>query len=39
MIDLYLSDEYYAHWTDIRSLAMSDKPEAFEMLKKYALEG
>lgn len=39
MIDLYLSDKYYSHWADIRALAMSEDPQAFEKLKKYALEG
>ncbi|KAH7009651.1 heme peroxidase family protein [Ilyonectria destructans] len=39
MIDLYLSDKYYSHWPAIQKLAMSDDPEAFEKLKKYALEG
>lgn len=39
MLDLYLSDDYYSHWADIRKLALSDEPEAFEKLKKYALEG
>ncbi|KPM39214.1 Psi-producing oxygenase A [Neonectria ditissima] len=39
MIDLYLSDEYYKYWPDIEKLALSDNPEAFEKLKKYALEG
>ncbi|RFU32995.1 hypothetical protein B7463_g3353, partial [Scytalidium lignicola] len=39
MIDLYLSDKYYSHWPEIQKLAMSDEPEAFEKLKKYALEG
>ncbi|KAK4235700.1 Psi-producing oxygenase A [Achaetomium macrosporum] len=39
MIDLYLSDKYYPHWAAIRELALSDEPEAFEKLKKYALEG
>ncbi|KAK3937994.1 heme peroxidase [Diplogelasinospora grovesii] len=39
MIDLYLSDKYYSHWPAIQELAMSDEPEAFEKLKKYALEG
>lgn len=39
MIDLYLSDKYRSHWTDMRELAQSDEPEAFEKLKKYALEG
>ncbi|KAK2923217.1 hem peroxidase, animal-type [Fusarium oxysporum f. sp. vasinfectum] len=39
MIDLYLSDKYYSHWPAIQKFAMSDEPEAFEKLKKYALEG
>ena len=39
MIDLYLSEQYYRHWPAIRALALSDAPEAFEKLKKYALEG
>jgi hypothetical protein len=39
LIDLYLSDQYNHHWPKIRELALSDKPEAFEKLKKYALEG
>lgn len=39
MLDLYLSDRYKAHWADIQKLAQSDSPEAFEKLKKYALEG
>ena len=39
MIDLYLSDEYSSHWPAIQELAMSEKPDAFEKLKKYALEG
>ena len=39
MIDLYLSDDYYPHWPAIRELALSDDPESFEKLKKYALEG
>jgi hypothetical protein len=39
MIDLYLSDKYYSHWPDIQKLAMSDEPDAFDKLKKYALEG
>jgi hypothetical protein len=38
MIDLYLSDEYYHHWADIRACAWSDSEEDFEKLKKYALE-
>lgn len=36
---MYLSDKYFPHWAAIRDLAMSDEPEAFEKLKKYALEG
>jgi hypothetical protein len=39
MIDLYLSDKYSSHWPAIQKLAKSDSPEAFEKLKKYALEG
>lgn len=39
MIDLCLSDKYYAHWPEIKKLALSDEPQAFEKLKKYALEG
>ncbi|KUI64277.1 Psi-producing oxygenase A [Cytospora mali] len=39
LIDIYLSDEYKQHWPDIVSLAQSDTPEAFERLRKYALEG
>ncbi|KAL4777371.1 heme peroxidase [Aspergillus nidulans var. acristatus] len=39
MLDLYLSDRYFTHWPAIQKLARSDEPEAFEKLKKYALEG
>lgn len=39
LIDIYLSDEYKHHWPAIVSHAQSDTPEAFEQLKKYALEG
>ncbi|EFY88096.1 heme peroxidase family protein [Metarhizium acridum CQMa 102] len=39
MIDLYLSDKYRSHWPAIQKLATSDEPEAFDKLKKYALEG
>ncbi|GME25196.1 Psi-producing oxygenase A [Neofusicoccum parvum] len=39
LIDVYLSDAYRHHWADIAKLAQSDSPEAFEKLKKYALEG
>ncbi|KAL4791504.1 heme peroxidase [Aspergillus venezuelensis] len=39
LLDLYLSDRYAHHWPAIRSLAQSDDPEAFDKLKKYALEG
>ncbi|KAL5001260.1 heme peroxidase [Aspergillus recurvatus] len=39
MLDLYLSDRYSTHWPAIQKLAHSDEPEAFEKLKKYALEG
>ncbi|KAL1639238.1 hypothetical protein SLS58_008080 [Diplodia intermedia] len=39
LIDVYMSDEYKHHWPTIVELAQSDTPEAFEKLKKYALEG
>ncbi|KAH0556381.1 hypothetical protein GP486_005695 [Trichoglossum hirsutum] len=39
MMELYLSDKYKSHWPEIQNLAESDSPEAFEKLKKYALEG
>lgn len=39
MLELYLSDKYASSWQSIRELARSDEPEAFEKLKKYALEG
>ncbi|RDW90314.1 peroxidase/cytochrome P450 family protein [Aspergillus mulundensis] len=39
MLDLYLSDRYSMHWPAIQRLARSEEPEAFEKLKKYALEG
>ncbi|EKG17339.1 Cytochrome P450 [Macrophomina phaseolina MS6] len=39
MMDVYMSDAYKQHWADIEQLAHSDAPEAFEKLKKYALEG
>lgn len=39
LIDVYMSDEYKDHWPDIVELAWSDAPDAFEKLKKYALEG
>ncbi|KAL4739296.1 heme peroxidase [Aspergillus similis] len=39
MLDLYLSDRYFTHWPAIQKLAHSDEPEAFEKLKRYALEG
>ncbi|MCJ1470995.1 hypothetical protein MMC07_009643 [Pseudocyphellaria aurata] len=39
VLDLYLSDEYKSYWPAIQELAKSDSPEAFEKLKKYALEG
>lgn len=39
LLDLYFSDKYAIHWPAIRSLAQSEDPEAFEKLKKYALEG
>ncbi|KAL4780368.1 heme peroxidase [Aspergillus varians] len=39
LLELYFSDKYFVHWPAIRTLAQSDDPEAFEKLKKYALEG
>ncbi|KAL4910014.1 hypothetical protein BDW74DRAFT_165275 [Aspergillus multicolor] len=39
MLDLYLADRYSMHWSVIQKLARSEDPEAFEKLKKYALEG
>ena len=39
MLDLYLSDRYKSHWPAIQKLAASNTPEAFEQLKRYALEG
>jgi hypothetical protein len=39
MLELYFSDRYSSHWPTICNLARSDDPEAFEKLKKYALEG
>ena len=38
MLDLYLSDPYKSHWPAIQELAASDTFEAFEQLKRYALE-
>ncbi|MCJ1396496.1 hypothetical protein MMC18_009386 [Xylographa bjoerkii] len=38
ILDFYLSDQYVQHWPAIQVLARSDSPEAFETLKKYALE-
>lgn len=38
MLDFYLSPENASHWADIQKLAHEDKPEAFEKLRKYALE-
>ncbi|KAF6222366.1 hypothetical protein HO133_001452 [Letharia lupina] len=39
MLDLYLSDPYKSHWPAIQKLAASDSSEAFQQLKRYALEG
>lgn len=39
VMDLYLSDKYKSHWTEIQKLAQSDSPEALEKLKRYAYEG
>lgn len=38
MLDLYLSDPYKSHWPAIQELAASETFEAFEQLKRYALE-
>lgn len=38
MLDLYLSDPYNGHWPAIQMLAASDTLEAFDQLKRYALE-
>ncbi len=38
MLDLFLSDKYKSHWPGIQKCAMDDSPEAFEKLRKYALE-
>lgn len=39
LIDVYMSDKYKNHWPAIVALAQSDSPEAFEILRKYTLEG
>lgn len=39
MLDLFLSEKYISHWPKIQELAASENPAAFELLKKYALEG
>jgi hypothetical protein len=38
MIDLYLTEPYSEHWPAIRRCAWSKDPQAFEVLKSYALE-
>lgn len=38
MIDVYLKDEYYHHWDDIRKCAYSDTAEDRKTLERYALE-
>ncbi|KAF2465444.1 heme peroxidase [Lindgomyces ingoldianus] len=38
ILDLFLKDSYSAHWTDIQKLANDNSPQAFEKLRKYALE-
>jgi hypothetical protein len=38
MLDVYLSEPYTKHWSDIQACAHSNDPADFEKLKKYALE-
>ncbi|KAH8646471.1 fatty acid oxygenase [Tricladium varicosporioides] len=38
MIDLYLSEKYKIHWPAIQMVARDSSPEAFNQLRKYALE-
>ena len=38
MLELFLSDRYKSHWPTIQKYASDDSPEAFEKLRKYALE-
>ena len=38
MLDFYLTEENKDHWAAIQKLAKEDTPEAFEKLRKYALE-
>ena len=39
MLELYLSGPHKSHWPAIQKLAASNSSEAFEQLKRYALEG
>lgn len=38
MLDLFLSDKYKSHWPAIQKLAIDESTEAFDRLRKYALE-
>jgi cytochrome P450 len=38
VIDLFLTEPYDVHWPDIQTLSYDPSPEAFEKLRKYALE-
>lgn len=38
MLDLFLSDKYKSHWPAIQKLAVDESPQAFDQLRKYALE-
>ncbi len=38
MLDFYLTEKNKHHWEAIQMLAKEDTPEAFEKLRKYALE-
>jgi len=39
MLDLFLSEKYNSHWPHIAKLAMSEEPEDFNLLIRYAMEG
>ncbi|KAM4063963.1 peroxidase domain-containing protein [Hirsutella rhossiliensis] len=39
LIEIYLSDGYKSHWTEIEQLAQSEDSDSFDLLKRYALEG
>ena len=38
MLDLFLSEKYKSVWPEIQKLANEESPEAFNKLRKYALE-